>query len=155
MNLSEEQQRVLELTDQYSVFITGRAGTGKTFLPKQIIDFYQRKHGLDGVGVTASTGKAAQPLGGFTFHSFFGIGSGRLSAYQLVHNIKAQDDLCKKIENLHVLFQFQWFISKFQCWTLLYLKKLNSFAGRSGTTLVHLVVFSWFCVGIFSTTSCT
>ena len=53
MNLSEEQQRVLELTDQYSVFITGRAGTGKTFLLKQIIDFHQRKHGLNGVGVSS------------------------------------------------------------------------------------------------------
>ena len=104
MALNEEQQRILYLSNTHSLFITGRAGTGKTFLLQELIRHHQRKYVNQGVGVTASTGKAAQPLGGFTFHSFFGIGSGRLSAYQLVHNIKAQDSLCRKIRDLQVLF---------------------------------------------------
>lgn len=56
----------------YNVFLTGSAGSGKTFLLNQYID-YLKKNKVK-VGVTASTGLAATHLDGRTIHSWCGIG---------------------------------------------------------------------------------
>ncbi len=56
----------------HNVFLTGAAGSGKTFVLNQFIA-HLRKHKI-GVGVTASTGIAATHLGGMTIHSWAGIG---------------------------------------------------------------------------------
>ena len=58
------------LTRQGNVFLTGAAGTGKSFL----LDQYLRGKGSDDFPVVASTGAAAVIVGGRTFHSFFGLG---------------------------------------------------------------------------------
>jgi len=54
------------------VFLTGRAGSGKTYVLNQYID-YLHKNNIP-VGVTASTGIAATHLNGTTIHSWSGIG---------------------------------------------------------------------------------
>ncbi|MFA5091652.1 MAG: AAA family ATPase [Candidatus Paceibacterota bacterium] len=78
--LSDEQQRVLQSAIAgMSMFVTGRAGTGKTTLLIEIIKALTAKHSLDAkarVFITASTGVAACLLGGTTLHSFAGIGLG-------------------------------------------------------------------------------
>lgn len=56
----------------HNVFLTGAAGSGKTYVLNQFIA-HLRKHKI-GVGVTASTGIAATHLGGMTIHSWAGIG---------------------------------------------------------------------------------
>lgn len=56
----------------HNVFLTGPAGSGKTFLLKQYID-YLKKNGI-GVAVTASTGIAATHMNGQTIHSWSGMG---------------------------------------------------------------------------------
>lgn len=56
----------------YNVFLTGAAGSGKTFLLNKYIR-YLRKHDV-GVAVTASTGIAATHIGGQTIHSWCGLG---------------------------------------------------------------------------------
>ncbi len=61
-----------------NVFITGSAGTGKTFLMKYAIQELRKKHGDAAVAVTAPTGIAAITVGGQTIHSFAGIGLGTL-----------------------------------------------------------------------------
>lgn len=60
------------LVDGKSVFLTGPAGSGKTYVLNQFIK-YARKNGKK-VAVTASTGLAATHLGGNTIHSWAGIG---------------------------------------------------------------------------------
>ncbi len=55
-----------------NVFLTGAAGSGKTYVLNQYIA-YLREHGV-GVGITASTGIAATHMGGMTIHSWAGIG---------------------------------------------------------------------------------
>lgn len=56
----------------HHVFLTGPAGSGKTFVLNQFIKLakHQGKH----VSVTATTGLAASHLGGSTIHSWSGIG---------------------------------------------------------------------------------
>jgi len=77
--LHEEQKKFFSLIindNNQSVFFTGCAGTGKTFLLKKLIEHYQT-YTNKCVYVTASTGIAASHIGGTTIYSFAGIGQGK------------------------------------------------------------------------------
>ncbi|OVA07066.1 AAA+ ATPase domain [Macleaya cordata] len=77
MNLTKKQQEVLTaISNGKSVFLTGSAGTGKTFLLQQAISLLNQIHNPNEVFITASTGVAACALNGQTLHSFSGIGLG-------------------------------------------------------------------------------
>lgn len=54
-----------------NVFLTGSAGTGKTYLLNKFISFLKKKQVR--VGITASTGIAATHIGGRTIHSWSGM----------------------------------------------------------------------------------
>ena len=56
----------------YNVYLTGSAGSGKTFLLNKYINYLKNKD--VGVGITASTGIAATHMNGRTIHSWAGIG---------------------------------------------------------------------------------
>ena len=56
----------------HNVFLTGPAGSGKTFLLNQYIHYLKSKK--IGVAVTASTGIAATHMNGQTIHSWSGMG---------------------------------------------------------------------------------
>ncbi|XP_055386721.1 ATP-dependent DNA helicase PIF1 [Condylostylus longicornis] len=74
--LVDEQKQVLQMCiSGKSVFFTGSAGTGKSFLLRKIISSLPP----DSTIATASTGVAACLVGGVTLHSFAGIGSGEAS----------------------------------------------------------------------------
>jgi ATP-dependent DNA helicase PIF1 len=96
--LSGEQMRILDMVVQQgkSVFFTGPAGTGKSFLMGAIIKALKKKYAKnpDSLAVTASTGLAACNIGGITLHSFAGIGLGKEEGPELVkkvrRNIKAK-----------------------------------------------------------------
>jgi len=65
------QKRALDLLErQGNVFLTGAAGTGKSYL----LDRYLIGKSAQDFPVVASTGAAAVLIGGRTFHSFFGLG---------------------------------------------------------------------------------
>ncbi len=72
IKLSEDQERVLDaLYDSPdNVFVTGAAGTGKSFVIREFLKDQNPKV----FPVLASTGAAAVLVGGRTFHSFFGLG---------------------------------------------------------------------------------
>jgi len=68
-----KQSQALAILDAgYSIFLTGPAGSGKTYVLNQFIR-ESRANGKS-VAVTASTGLAATHLGGNTIHSWAGIG---------------------------------------------------------------------------------
>ena len=70
-DLSEEQQKVVQaVLSGESIFFTGGAGTGKSFLLKKLISLLP----LSTTGITASTGIAACHIDGITLHQFLGIG---------------------------------------------------------------------------------
>jgi hypothetical protein len=67
------QQEALDiLKTGVNVFLTGPAGSGKTHVLRQYIE-YLKGLGVD-LGITASTGIAATHMGGVTIHSWSGIG---------------------------------------------------------------------------------
>lgn len=71
--LNKEQQLALDLALQgKSLFITGSAGTGKSFLLKKIHKALCNEGRI--VAVTATTGVAAVHVNGQTIHSFSGLG---------------------------------------------------------------------------------
>lgn len=86
------QQDALDLLKLgYNVFLTGPAGSGKTYLLDQYIS-YLREHGV-GVAVTASTGIAATHLEGQTIHSWSGMG---------VRDSLGDDEISKIISNKRI-----------------------------------------------------
>lgn len=71
VELSTEQDSALDLLRSgENVFLTGGAGSGKSFL----IRHYMKELDSKEMPILASTGAAAVLLGGRTFHSFFGLG---------------------------------------------------------------------------------
>ena len=63
-----------------SVFYTGSAGTGKSYLLLEIIRRLCRMHGKKHVAVTASTGVAACNIGGSTLNSWAGVSEPRVGS---------------------------------------------------------------------------
>lgn len=78
MILTEEMNKAMELvnnTDEH-LFITGKAGSGKTTFLKYLISHSKKR-----CVVAAPTGIAAINAGGVTLHSLFGIPFGSISPY--------------------------------------------------------------------------
>lgn len=91
MKLSEDQKLAIEAMERgESVFLTGGAGSGKTELVKE---FVRRKAGK-GIARLATTGAAAQLIGGQTLHSFFGLGID----IHMPHNTRVPERLKQKIK---------------------------------------------------------
>jgi len=74
-----------------NVFLTGAAGSGKTYVLREYIK-YLHELGAD-VGITASTGIAATHMGGITLHSWAGIG---------IRDSLTKSDLAEIAEKPHV-----------------------------------------------------
>jgi ATP-dependent DNA helicase PIF1 len=75
INLTLEQEQAKEaVLSGKNIFLTGAAGTGKSFLLRYLIKILQEKHGGHRVGITSTTGTGALIIGGSTIHSYLGIG---------------------------------------------------------------------------------
>lgn len=82
-----------------NVFLTGPAGSGKTFVLNQFIRL--AKHEGKHVSVTATTGLAASHLGGSTIHSWSGIGvSDELPGHFLDGLSKGRREIIEKTDIL-------------------------------------------------------
>lgn len=84
-----------------NVYLTGAAGSGKTYVLNKYIS-YLREHNVS-VGITASTGIAATHLGGMTIHSWSGVGiKDYLSEWDL-DALSQRQPLVKRLERTQVL----------------------------------------------------
>ena len=79
----DQKQAVYLIEDGDSIFVSGSAGTGKSYLLQ-----YLKANYLDaGLHITASTGIAAVNVGGQTLHSWAAIGLANLPAEQIIENL--------------------------------------------------------------------
>ena len=90
IELTSSQGIAIKLLDAgYNVFLTGKAGTGKSFL----VDYFVEKHPEKNIIKCAPTGVAALRIGGATIHRTFGV-----PIRLLGHN-----DVCSSSDKLDVL----------------------------------------------------
>jgi len=95
---SESQQEVIELIrNKKNVFLTGIAGSGKSYLITKLRSIFPDKS----IVITSTTGISAFNIGGLTIHSYLGLGIGdrtvKASLSKLTQSIK------QGIRNLDIL----------------------------------------------------
>jgi hypothetical protein len=96
-----QEQALNILKMGHNAYITGPAGSGKTYLLNKYINYLKNKE-VD-VGITASTGIAATHIGGVTIHSWTGLGiRDSLSPYDL-EALQEKQYLWKRFEKVKVL----------------------------------------------------
>ncbi len=84
-----------------SVFLTGSAGTGKTYVINQYVDFLRATSVP--YAVTASTGIAATHIGGMTIHSWSGLGIKQTLTPYDIDAIESKQYLHKRLTKTQVL----------------------------------------------------
>lgn len=99
---AEQQVAAQRALHGESLFLTGAAGTGKSFLLRYLVQELERLH-PSGVAVTAPTGIAASHIGGQTIHSFAGVGLGVGSSRQLLSKVKKSAAAVERWNNARVL----------------------------------------------------
>ncbi len=83
-SLNTKQREIADLIlSGENVFLTGVAGTGKSYLFKYVIQELKEKYKVYEIAITAPTGIAAVNINGQTLHSWAGIGLGKESAHFL------------------------------------------------------------------------
>lgn len=84
-----------------NVYITGPAGSGKTFLLNQYIDYLKKHHRQ--VAITASTGIAATHMNGNTIHSWSGMGIKEFLTQEALSDLLRRPYLRKRFNSTNVL----------------------------------------------------
>ncbi|MGI2298816.1 AAA family ATPase [Candidatus Cardinium hertigii] len=98
IELNEQFIQALELMESgaKNVFITGKAGTGKSTLLKHFRENTQKK-----IAVLAPTGTAAVNIKGQTIHAFFGFKPDiTLEAIKTIKDGKKKENIYKKIDTI-------------------------------------------------------
>jgi len=97
-----KQKEALEILKMgKNVFLTGSAGSGKTYLLNQYISYL--KNNKIGVAVTASTGIAATHMHGITIHSWSGLGIKDTLSDKEVNQLSEKSYLARRFAKTHVL----------------------------------------------------
>jgi ATP-dependent DNA helicase PIF1 len=98
--MNPEQKLALDdVLNGHSVFITGGAGVGKSFLVNKIVQATTHKN----VGVCAMTGCAALLINGSTLHSYLGIGLARDTPLQLANKVRKFITINQRLVTLQIL----------------------------------------------------
>ena len=98
--LTKEQRAILEAaTLGHSIFITGAAGTGKSFVVENLIKTLPEA----GLVATSSTGISSVQLGGVTIHSFVGIGNSAASDSILITRVLINKCAMERIKSTKIL----------------------------------------------------
>lgn len=94
--LNECQAKAMgALVSGRNVFLTGAAGTGKSYLTTQFL----KGKGRSSFPIVASTGAAALLVGGRTFHSFFGLGTNSGGIKRVAAEALAKDKVVNRLRN--------------------------------------------------------
>lgn len=96
-----QQEALKILQSGENVFLTGPAGSGKTFVLNKFVSYL--KDNKIKVGVTASTGIAATHLGGLTIHSWAGIGIKEFLSHYDIEDLLSNEKVVGRIQAARVL----------------------------------------------------
>jgi len=97
-----KQKDALEILKMgHNVFLTGSAGSGKTFLLNKYIKFL--KENKVNVGITASTGIAATHMNGMTIHSWSGLGIAEALSKDEMLSILKKPQIVRRFKKARVL----------------------------------------------------
>jgi ATP-dependent exoDNAse (exonuclease V) alpha subunit len=97
--LQEEALDILKMG--HNVFLTGPAGSGKTYVLNEYIR-YLKKHKVP-VAITASTGIAATHMDGTTIHSWAGIGLKDVLTRTQLSSLLKNKELVERVNDTRVL----------------------------------------------------
>ena len=131
-DLNDEQKEAANYILQgNNIFLTGSAGTGKTFLLRYIIQELEKKYdSIGSIAITAPTGIAAINIGGQTIHSFAGIGIGKFFLFYLLYMYRHTSIYNGYIHNSSIykhsfknkcMRQYALYIYEFDCFYTYYL----------------------------------
>lgn len=96
-----QQEALKILKAGHNAYITGAAGSGKTYLLNEFIQYLKERN--IGVAVTATTGVASTHLGGFTIHSWAGIGIASKASDNEIKAIVSNRRIAKRFANTDTL----------------------------------------------------
>ncbi|MCX6703627.1 MAG: AAA family ATPase [Candidatus Zambryskibacteria bacterium] len=105
----------------HNVFLTGAAGSGKTFVLNQYIS-YLKQSGVE-VAITASTGIASTHINGMTIHAWSGLG---------IKNSLSDHDL-------EAMMDKQYLFKRFEKTQVLVIDEISMLSGR------QLTMVEWIC----------
>jgi len=96
------QEEALDILKMgHNVFLTGQAGSGKTYLLNQYISYLKQLN--IGVAVTASTGISATHMEGRTIHSWAGIGIKDFMTHKELRDLLKKKKLRERFQKTNVL----------------------------------------------------
>lgn len=101
--MNDEQKRIFDCVQSgKNVFMTGAAGTGKSFTLKHIVSWAQSFQMP--IAITASTGISALSIGGSTIHSYLKIGLAQNNPFYLYMGCRGSyPKRFKELQNLQIL----------------------------------------------------
>lgn len=103
-SFSQSQLRALEaIMRRQSVFFTGAAGTGKSYILKILDDIMTAVGMANKISFTAPTGVAACNIRGTTLHSWAGIGQGSEDTEQLIGAVLRNRNACQRWRETEIL----------------------------------------------------
>ena len=97
----QQEKALAILKSGKNAFLTGSAGTGKTYVLNQYIAYLKDRKVT--VAVTASTGIAATHMNGMTIHSWAGIGVKEFITQGNLVSMKSKKYLTKNFDKVKVL----------------------------------------------------
>lgn len=101
MKLSTKQQEFIDKVNEgKNVFLTGKAGTGKSFVVKTAIDLL--KSNKKKIVAIAPTGVAANNIGGQTIHSLFSLNPFGVINYDACNHMRGEKR--RLLKNIDVIF---------------------------------------------------
>jgi ATP-dependent exoDNAse (exonuclease V) alpha subunit len=96
------QQEALDvLKTGANVFLTGSAGSGKTYVLNRYIKYLQLQN--KNVGITAPTGVAATHIGGITLNAWAGVGIKQTLSDNEIDELLKRNYLRRRLSQTHVL----------------------------------------------------
>jgi ATP-dependent DNA helicase PIF1 len=109
IKLTDKQELALEyMKNGRNVFLTGPAGTGKSYLLEIFINWYKTNNYLDDISeqsvyITSTTGLSALLIKGMTIHRFAGIGIGDKDVETYYNKIIKRKEIRRRWQSVNVL----------------------------------------------------